>query len=229
MAGKPRLQTWFNEKLRRESTLCVLAAAGLLAAALLVSYVTYWAIYVSLVFLGVGGSFEQTHNIALMVMGTLFVVSPMVNRNTLETYEFATGDGAAHRIGVARLAGAGGLAPLAGGVQNAEAFFRFVLALLLAGPGILAHSIRMVRRAWRLARIDREWAGRLLQMMLKADRRVTFQTIQSRTSTPDLDTALSWFAEIDGVVVLTTDPAGLTMTPGLREEINEWRRASTDG
>ena len=89
-----------------------------------------------------------------------------------------------------------------------------------SGPRLLVNSVRLVRRGRARARADFEGCTRVLRMALKKPGRLPFKRVAK--AHPDLNLLriaeqLSW---IDGVVLLRTEPAGMTLTDGLRDEVS---------
>ena len=217
---KAVVREWLSRKVRLEKSLCALSAAALLLLGLVAVYVTWWVVYGVI---GFGFSWlslsQTTVTVATwVVVVLLFVGNARTEREYLEDLKFETGDRVMVTVAVARFTGSPWAMALLG-PQTARSFVKVLVTLLYIAPRLLSLAFRMGRRAARLRQLDVDGCSRVLAMLLRRDGRVPFRTIFAKH--PDLEPRriIPQLREIAGIVFLPSDPAGLTVTPSLTDEI----------
>ncbi len=225
--GKPpkRVLVWVENYVRRERLFSFGGAAGLLLFGLAALWLTWWVCFWILGFvwfsllndvvsLSHGGLIALTW----FVMALLFVAHWTTDRAELEHLEFETGPGVRATVAVARLAGYGHL--VAGlGPKYAASYVKILAVLCLIAPQSLTAAVKLARRGARIGQLDVDACARVLTVLLREDGRVPFADLGRSIAGIDWETLLPLLRDIDGVVFLFNDPAGLTLASHLREEI----------
>jgi hypothetical protein len=111
----------------------------------------------------------------------------------------------------------------AAGPRSAHSFVKIISTLALAGPGLLATSWQLVRRAVQMQRCDRAAMAGVVAAALKSGSKVELGDAANRNPQSNWEQVIPDFALIDGVVLLQGPPAAVTLTDGFRERIAEWR------
>lgn len=95
-----------------------------------------------------------------------------------------------------------------------------ILTLLFTGPRITVECLRLIQKAGRMRRIEIENCSIVLLQAIKLGERLTFESLLDEFSKESLPTLISDLSLIEGVVVLRSDPFGLTLAPHFVEELN---------
>lgn len=95
----------------------------------------------------------------------------------------------------------------------------FVLDLLLCGPRCALFGWATLRRACRLCCFDVATCSSILSLLLQRGRRVPFAELTNLAPQILSRRILVQMHDIEGVVFLTEDPLGLSLTSDLREEL----------
>lgn len=96
---------------------------------------------------------------------------------------------------------------------------RVIADAYCSGPRLLVNSVRLVRRGRARAGADFEGCTRVLPMALKKPGRLPFKRVAKSHPYLNLLRIAEQMSWIDGVVLLRTEPVGMTLTDGLREEV----------
>ena len=95
------------------------------------------------------------------------------------------------------------------------------LDFLLCGPRCALYGVATVRRAVRLLFFDVKTSAHILTLLLQSGRRVSFAEIGQTVPRVFSRRILVQLNDINGVVFLTQDPIGLSLTSDLRAELRE--------
>ncbi len=215
------LREWLSKKTKQEAGLCYLGAAGLFVVGGFVVYVTYWIIYFFIwlfVCSWLDLSNQMVSILSGIVTGLLFVSYFFDDLDSLEEYEFETGPDVRMKVKIAGALGHGWAAGFMG-PKTSRSTIRMFASILLIGPGIVATAGRLLQRGRRLRKFDVDNGSRILTALSKAGKGVSFADLFQKYPTMRPQTILEQLRDIDGVVFLSTEPQGLTMTDSLREEI----------
>jgi hypothetical protein len=104
---------------------------------------------------------------------------------------------------------------------------------LFTGPRLLGIGFDHIRKAERLWRLDVERCSLLLCLLASRPARVSLLELTSAGGVPDLGIVLPQMADINGVLILQSEPPGLGLTSELRRELKDlaWtsERSDLDG
>jgi hypothetical protein len=112
--------------------------------------------------------------------------------------------------------------PLAGDSVNATA--KMISDCLCAGPRAVRGAFRFAAKAARLKRLNIEQGAAVLTVLLQAGGRKTYPEIDAGVEGVDLALTVPALRDIDGVVYLRSEPAGMSLTQELRDEVLAFAR-----
>ena len=228
------VRRWLARKARRESVWAVVGALALVFAGLFALLCTFVSISVFLwrlrfVFFMTSGT-VMTISVGAIVL--LFVVEALVPREAFEPTR--TNEGGrhqarrhrnvriAHRVGMIGSGHAMGLHALI----DPTTFLTLVSSLLLVGPRSLKRAIGFFNQGVRLSRLDVSVCATTLAILFAADRRVSFASLADRLGRTNMEKAQRQLRDIDGVLYLAADPAGLALSSDLKRDFLESRTRS---
>jgi hypothetical protein len=229
------IKAWLNNKAKTDAAGKVLGALLTLVGAALayfrifwVVYVTFWVVYVIIVmWFAWGVPMDEPTRLWLsgVVLVLLTLGNATIDRRYLESYSFSTGT--QHRMLVTLLVPGVGFAstlnPFA--PDSAHSIVKIITGTLLIGPRLLFAAVRMLNDARRLAALDAASCAPVLALLYAKDERVPLAEVQESLEDPDSLTAiLSQLRLLDGVLFLTSEPAGLALMSELRAEIRVVKR-----
>lgn len=217
-----KLAKWLDRKIDSQRKLCWLGAAVSLLIGAVVLYVTFWVAYGVIWFastpFGDLSSTVLTASAATFIV-LLFIGNATTDREYLNQLEVSLDPTRGLKVFVARMTGnhfmLGFLDP-----ETARSFIKVLTTLLYTGPRAIGQSWRLVDRARQLAGIPRETAAGVMALLLKKEARVPFADLLQTFDERDLLQLLPRMTLIDGVIVLTTPPPGLTLAPSLADEFH---------
>ena len=213
-----KIHRWLSEWAKKHGRLCALTGLGAsLLAALLLS-ITYYVIFFffALFIFDLEWMFESWLGIAipLAVIALLF----WTEWRTPSEY---FGDIKVHPVGSDRVIVIPGLGaninPLAPSTINSAA--KIISDVLCAGPRATKGAISLLRRATRLKKVSIEQCAAVLTVLFQAGGKKTYQEITDGVEGVDLASTIPAMRDIDGVVFFSTEPAGMSLTQELREEL----------
>jgi hypothetical protein len=100
-----------------------------------------------------------------------------------------------------------------------DAAGKIITDLLFTGPRLVVSTPRLLRRIFRLERFDFRIGSEILALLASRDSRVSFREICDQIAGVNPVGIFPQFRYLEGVVFLTKDPAGLSLTDELRSEI----------
>jgi hypothetical protein len=96
---------------------------------------------------------------------------------------------------------------------------RMIADLLFAGPRLVTAALSAFKKAGRLVRLDAEGCSRVLALLLSRNARFSCEDVSQLAGVPDSAKVFRQIRDLDGVVFLESEPAGLSLTSELREEL----------
>jgi hypothetical protein len=105
------------------------------------------------------------------------------------------------------------------GPEMIGAAARIITDWLFSGPQLAAVALEFGGRSIRLLRTDVAWAADVLALLAATDSRVSFREICDRIPGLNPVRIFPQFHNITGVVFVTADPAGLSLTSEFRDEL----------
>ena len=218
--------TWVGEQAGRDAVMYTGAAAILLPCAVAATLGTYFFIFgvlwvLKLSFFGSGGTWV-VYLLALAVVGLLFWTNTVVDREEFETYQVDLSTKGMVALHVSRLTGNSWMMLLAS-PSDMHALVRIISNALLIGPRLFEMSWAMWKLSRRLRSIDPGPVGKAIGLLMKAGGRVPLAALLEEFPHSDSQRLVDDVTAVDGVVFLSTQPPGLTVTPTLMEEYETWR------
>jgi len=212
---------WLRRKAAKEANLSLLGCLGLLLAAAVVLTITFWMVYVVILF-GFDWLLHWDADAyrwpALGVVVLLFLANARVNREDLTEFKVGTGTVtdkvySFYLPGVGMVSNVNPLHP-----DTMRTGVRMIADVLLSGPRLVNGSWRAFRRCWRLRHLDWERAAQVLAMLLAAQHKVPFTELLSRLDCTDPVRIFGPLRDLGGVLFLRSPPAGMALSAELRAE-----------
>ncbi len=106
--------------------------------------------------------------------------------------------------------------------REQEAKTEFVASLVFAGPWLINAAILSMRRAVRLWSLNIPAIARIVEILMRRGHRVSF--IQLARLVPEYNAVKIFpqLRDIEGIVFLTSHPAGVSLTDEFRQELWAW-------
>jgi hypothetical protein len=211
------------KKTRSDAALSLLGAIGLFILGVFVVFVTFWIVY-AIVWFGFNWCLPHSHDtrlwISAIVIVLLFIGNATTDRAYLESYSFTTGTSYDKPVSihVSRVGLGSTINPLA--PDSAHSYVKIVTTLLFSGPRLITAAWRLFARSLRLRAIDAEGCAAVLAFLAARDQRAPFQDIVPVIPKGhDLRVIFQQLRDVDGVLFLKSEPAGLSLTSELRDEL----------
>jgi hypothetical protein len=111
---------------------------------------------------------------------------------------------------------------------NPEAAGRIIADFLFIGPRLTVWLCSTIRRSFRLMRTDLDNTTETLAILTRRLHRTSFQELSKLLSRQDPMKALLVLQELDCVLFLVKEPAGVILAPDAREELSRLTGQSAD-
>lgn len=203
----------------------ILGGLVLLLLGAVVLFLTFWIVY------GVTWPpiwmFKLDNNVHLIIctvfMVLLFVGNARTDREYLTEYSFTTGT-FSDKVVTFYVPGAGlvsNINPLA--PDSMHSIVKFITNCLYTGPRAITAALRMFLKAYRFGLLDVNRCAAVITFLHGYAERVPYQQIVREV--PDLNPVhvFPQLANIDGVLFLDREPAGLSLSSELRAELDRAR------
>lgn len=216
---------WLAARLRHDATICTGAAALLLACgafATLVTFLFVWGVLSG----ALCGVFPWWFLMipATGVVAALFVVQRKYDGDHTEPIEVNAGARGLVTLRLSRLTGNSWLLFLDRPQGEPNPVVRFVTNLVLLGPRLFAVGRLMWRRSRQMKSLDIGAVAGGLDALMQATGRVPIGDLLQDFAGVDPQRFISDLTSIDGVILLASDPPGLTLTPSVAEDYEAWKR-----
>jgi len=96
---------------------------------------------------------------------------------------------------------------------------KMITDCLYCGPRVVMSGVKTLGKANRIRRLDVEACGAVIAALLATNRKLAFQEIVNKVGSIDPPLVFSQLHDIDGVIFLHAEPAGLTLSRELRQEL----------
>jgi hypothetical protein len=222
--AKKKLGRWFAEYIERSTKYCRIGSIVLIPASLIVAWLTYWIIWVTL-WIGFRPLFDLSNAaidyLSYLVLATIFVWQFFRGSEFEETFRFS-GESEAGTVSLnfARASGNGWVLLFDPGV--AHGFVKVIALLYLTAPRMLGLALMLHRKVNRLKQMDVPACSRVIGLLMRAQGRVPIEKIAAEFPDADLAQIVQPLADVDGVVFLEKNGMGLTLAPRFMEDFNEW-------
>jgi hypothetical protein len=222
------IKAWLTRRAKADAAGKVFGALGILALAALAFFITFGVVYVAII-MGFAWIVPMDDSTRLWISGLILVVLVVGNATTdrryLESYSVTTGTRQQKPVtllipGVGLGSTVNPFAP-----DSAHSFIKILTGILLIGPRLLTAGVRMLSDAVRLVLIDADSCAPVLSLLLANDERVPIEEVQQSLRDPEcLAAVLGQLRLIDGVLFLSSEPAGLALMSELRGELRKVKK-----
>jgi len=220
---RSRIRSWLKRRIYGGCAVRLLASLGTLALGVGIVFVEYWLVvglcYIVLGQLGVDASYFPLIAGAFLLL--LFIGNARTDRRYLSAYSVSTGT-YSDEVVTFYLPGAGmvsNINPLAPDTMHTG--IKMITSVLYTGPRAVMAAFRYSVDAIRLAVIDTTACAAVIDYLYQRPNRAAFAMIMENV--PDLNPVATFpqVSRIDGVLVLKSEPAGLTLSSELRSALND--------
>jgi hypothetical protein len=219
------MERWLRKTVNTGRVASILGAFGLLVLAAGVLFVTFWIAYF-VIFLAVNWIVPLSPAVHLgltaVAMVLLFIGNALTDRRYLESVSFTTGTFADKPVTI-YVPGVGlgsTINPLA--IDSAQSYVKTIANILCTGPRLLTAVPRLLGRARRFSGLDIEGCAAVLAHLANEDGRVPFAKLAAEIPAGhDVSDVLTQLREIDGVMVLKSEPPGMSLGTELRKELRK--------
>lgn len=216
---------WVRRHARTQAFMLSIGSIALLLGGVLILVAT-WGITSLISFQTLGWWIGHDHwihtKLGLFLIPLLFWGNVRTSREYLSDLKVAPGPGSDKVVVICTGDGiVSNVNPLA--PETINTVTKIITDCLYVGPRTVVSSYRTMRKAVRLLRLDAESCGRVLALLLAAGGKVCFQQIAQNIDGLDPVHTFPQLRDIEGVIFLQKDPAGLSLTSRLREELAEYR------
>lgn len=214
------LADWLAVRMRQDATICAGAAALLIAggvAVTLMTFLFFWGVFAC--GLGRWGAIP-----AIGVVVGLFFLQRRVDGDPAEPIEVDAGSRGLLTLRLSRLTGNSWLMYLDKPAGDPNPVVRFATNAALLGPRLFAVGRRMWARSRQMKSLDIGLVASGLDALMQSGNRVAIGDLIQEFSAADPQRFIADLTTIDGVILLTSDPPSLTLTPSVAEDYEAWRR-----
>ncbi|HSG71424.1 MAG TPA: hypothetical protein VLA12_13470 [Planctomycetaceae bacterium] len=216
-----QLQKWLTKKLATQQILLWLGAVASLLVGAIVLYLTFWMTY-GLLWFTTSWFINLSHSTLMIVSGLillfLFIANATTDRGYLDEIELNVGPHREIQLLVARASGMGWMMAFSD-AKAARSTIKMISTLLFTGPRITVECVKLIQKASRMRKIEIENCSIVLLQAIKLGKRLTFESLLDDFSKESLPTLISDLSLIEGVVLLRSEPPGLTLAPHFVEEL----------
>lgn len=216
------VEAWLKTRLAEETRVGWLGAAGLMLAGVVVTWLTFWFGYAVL---WLAAHDWLPHVVRLLLAGAgvvlLFVGNARTDREYLEEYSFTT-SASDNRVVTLFIPGVGfgsNINPLA--PDSLHALIKSITSILYSGPRLCHAAFRLYHKTKRLRNLDTGITAWVLAMLLQRPGRLPFAEIAAQMPEHDPAEVFPPLRDLEGVVFLSEEPPGLSLTAEFRGEMLE--------
>lgn len=215
---------WLTHKVRKQVAANILGAVGAAFSSLLVLGITFAITYLVLLVAfrwAIPLHANQTRLwVCLGVLGFLFVANAFTNREELGEYSVSTFD---NRPPVSFYLPSGGLVTNVNFMapDTLQSLARMLIDIGCSGPRLTVLSWTCLQKAGQLKRLDLDGCAGVLTVLLNFGRKASFQSIYEACNWIDPVVVFPQLLLLDGVVLLPSEPAGLSLTDELRKQFRD--------
>jgi len=222
--NEDQITEWLCQRLKTQARLNVLGGVATLLGGLAILAATWGLTYlVSLVAIGPWLGYRHwIHSaIGLFFVPALFWGNARTSREYLSEYSVSVGT-VSDTVVSFYLPGVGmasNVNPLAPDTIHSGA--KMITDVLYTGPRVVVAGFRALRKARRIRQMDVASCGAVVTALWAAKRRLSFQEIVDATGLTDPGPIFSQIRDIEGVLFLQREPAGLALSQELRQELTQ--------
>ncbi len=222
-ATQSQVQSWLRKRVYLQCAGKLAVAIGLLVLGAGFLFVTYWFVigfwYFVLVRLGVSADlapFAAGTFIALLFIGNARTDRQYLSELSVTTGTFSDEVVTFYLPGIGMASNINPLAP-----DTIHSFVKIITTLLFCGPRAVVAAYRYLRTGLQLMRTQIDAVANVIGFLYSRPGRVDFQTIVANVSDLNPVKTFPQVTLIEGVLVLSNEPAGLTLGSSLRGELDQ--------
>ncbi len=212
---------WLNDSSRKHALLSALTAFGAFLLALFLLALTWYLVFAVAIFLNPRLAAGNWLGVAIpaAVIGLLFWTEARTPQEYFSDIS-VTPVGSDHVIAIPGVGS--NVNPLAGDSINATA--KMVSDSLCVGPRVFFGAVKFARQAARLKRLDVDQCAAVLTVLARAGGKQSYQQITDGVEGVDLASTVPALRDIEGVVFLRSEPAGMSLPQDLRDALRNFAR-----
>jgi len=96
---------------------------------------------------------------------------------------------------------------------------KMITDCLYCGPRVVVSGVKMLGKANRIRQLDVEGCGAVMAVLLAANRKLVFQEIVDQVGGIEPPRVFPQLQDVEGVIFLQAEPAGLILSQALRQEL----------
>jgi hypothetical protein len=218
-----RVSVWLRRKRNSSMVLHALGGAAALALGIVVLLVTYWVTHavcwITLQSFHVNSAVYVVISVVFLVL--LFIGNARTDRQYLEEVSVSTGTFSDQVVTfyVPGLGMASNINPLA--PDTLHTGVKLITRMLFFGPRLVTAAGRAFVKAVKLRRLDLAGCGAVLEILYQRPGRMAFEELVRAVPGLDPVKVFPQLTQVDGVLFLSSEPAGLTLSTELREQIDQ--------
>ncbi len=218
-----RVGVWLRRRRTNGILLNALGAAAALALGIVVLLVTYGVAYavcwMTLRFFHFDSTVYVVISVVFLVL--LFIGNARTDRRYLEEVSVSTGTFSDQVVtfylpGVGMVSNINPLAP-----DTLHTGVKLITRALFWGPCLVTAAGRAFVKAVQLSRLDLAGCGAVLELLYQRPGRIAFEELVRAVPGLDPVKVFPQLMHVDGVLFLSSEPAGLTLSTELREQIDQ--------
>lgn len=223
--SKSSIATWVAVRSRHDVRIYRGASAILLVAGIFALGATYIFVFLVMMgmFCGVGRG-VWLHLPTLAIVAGLFVLQRRLDGDDAEPIVVDAGPRGFLTLHLSRLTGSSWLMYLDKPALELNPVVRLATNLVLLAPRLFRLSWRMWKLSQRITTMDASAVGAGLDALLQSGGRIAIGELLQEFPNQDPQRFVGDLTTIDGVILLVSDPPGLTLSPAFAEDFEAWKR-----
>ncbi|MGC1272659.1 MAG: hypothetical protein WBC44_03055 [Planctomycetaceae bacterium] len=218
---------WLADRTRRDATIYAGSAAVLMFCAMLATFGTFGVtagVLLALNAMTCGVWRSLVLLLACGVVAGLFQLQRKVDGDDLEPVQVNAGPRGIVTLQLSRLTGNSWLMFLDNPSVEFNPIARIGLTVMLLAPRLASLSVRMWRLSRRMQTMDVAAVGAGLDAMMQSGRGISIGELLQEFPNVEPQRFIGDLTIVDGVILLSSDPPSLTVTPSVHEEFDEWKK-----
>jgi hypothetical protein len=221
------VQVWIKKRVRAAVTWNAVAMAGCFVGGLLVLYISFWVSYGVIWFIAHSFYPLAHHTILLIAAGFMTLVVVVGARQNWEDLEPLQREVRLARdmditlTPYTRYGMSYNTNAVKAGIFEVQSMAYLINYILCGGVKLVLGSIGKFNRVKRLRAIETDECARVIALLHTRPRRYSFEEIVQNLPALNPVKTFDDLRYIDGVYFLSNEPAGLTLLPELRDELNQ--------
>jgi hypothetical protein len=214
---------WLAGRMQRDAIIYAGATVLLALCGVFALMATY--IFVFLVLMGVScGVSRWLLNLpAIAMMIGVFALQRRLDGDDLEPVKVDGGQRGEITLRLSRLTGSSWLMYLDKPGGDLNPMIRFVSNCLFLAPRLFRVSWRMWSMVQRMRTMDTATVAAALDALMQAGGRIAIGDVIQDFPNHDPQRLIAGMTAVDGVILLASDPPGLTLSPAFVEDFDAWK------